>query len=145
MLVKSVAKSSPRPGIEPGPSTWQAEILTTRLSRNWCWSVVSQPVRISLFWESRRAKSLLRAGFEPATYGYLAIAQLQSTALPTELSKVLCWMDRNAESNPIDWGSAGKIVAASSGNRTRAARVAGEHSTTEPTMLCALTCNMQRR
>ena len=25
----------PRPGIEPGPSTWQAEILTTRLSRNW--------------------------------------------------------------------------------------------------------------
>ena len=25
---------------------------------------------------------------------------------------------------------------ASSGNRTRAARVAGEHSTTEPTMLC---------
>ncbi len=28
-----------------------------------------------------------------------------------------------------------KIVSASSGNRTRAARVAGEHSTTEPTML----------
>ena len=27
----------PRPGIEPGPSTWQAEILTTRLSRNWYW------------------------------------------------------------------------------------------------------------
>ena len=27
-------------------------------------------------------------------------------------------------------------IAASSGNRTRAARVAGEHSTTEPTMLC---------
>ena len=26
-------KSTPRPGIEPGPSTWQAEILTTRLSR----------------------------------------------------------------------------------------------------------------
>ena len=26
----------PRPGIEPGPSTWQAEILTTRLSRI-CW------------------------------------------------------------------------------------------------------------
>ena len=24
-----------RPGIEPGPSTWQAEILTTRLSRTW--------------------------------------------------------------------------------------------------------------
>ena len=24
---------TPRPGIEPGPSTWQAEILTTRLSR----------------------------------------------------------------------------------------------------------------
>ena len=28
-----------------------------------------------------------------------------------------------------------KIQLASSGNRTRAARVAGEHSTTEPTML----------
>ena len=28
-------KVSPRPGIEPGPSTWQAEILTTRLSRTW--------------------------------------------------------------------------------------------------------------
>ena len=28
-----------------------------------------------------------------------------------------------------------KKLAASSGNRTRAARVAGEHSTTEPTML----------
>ena len=28
-----------------------------------------------------------------------------------------------------------KIKLASSGNRTRAARVAGEHSTTEPTML----------
>lgn len=29
-------RNSPRPGIEPGPSTWQAEILTTRLSRNCC-------------------------------------------------------------------------------------------------------------
>ena len=28
-----------------------------------------------------------------------------------------------------------KLLSASSGNRTRAARVAGEHSTTEPTML----------
>ena len=28
-----------------------------------------------------------------------------------------------------------KVKDASSGNRTRAARVAGEHSTTEPTML----------
>ena len=28
-----------------------------------------------------------------------------------------------------------KRISASSGNRTRAARVAGEHSTTEPTML----------
>ena len=32
---------------------------------------------------------ILRAGFEPATYGYLLSGyQLQSTALPTELSKV---------------------------------------------------------
>ena len=35
-------------------------------------------------------KELLRAGFEPATYGCLSnIVQLQSTALPTELSKGL--------------------------------------------------------
>ena len=34
-------------------------------------------------------QKLLRAGFEPATYGYLIPSQLQSTALPTELSKVL--------------------------------------------------------
>jgi hypothetical protein len=33
----------------------------------------------------------------------------------------------------VRWGK--KKVSASSGNRTRAARVAGEHSTTEPTML----------
>jgi hypothetical protein len=32
------------------------------------------------------------------------------------------------------------FTAASSGNRTRAARVAGEHSTTEPTMLFCLSC-----
>ena len=31
-----------------------------------------------------------------------------------------------------------KKLAASSGNRTRAARVAGEHSTTEPTMLAEI-------
>ena len=31
--------------------------------------------------------------------------------------------------------SKGKNVVASAGNRTRAARVAGEHSTTEPPML----------
>ena len=31
------------------------------------------------------------------------------------------------------------MIAATSGNRTRAARVAGEHSTTEPTLLaCSL-------
>ena len=32
----------------------------------------------------------------------------------------------------------GKNTLASSGNRTRAARVAGEHSTTEPTMLISV-------
>ena len=35
-----------------------------------------------------QTKILLRAGFEPATYGFLLCYQLQSTALPTELSKV---------------------------------------------------------
>ena len=33
LLFKGNKNVSPRPGIEPGPSTWQAEILTTRLSR----------------------------------------------------------------------------------------------------------------
>ena len=32
-MVNLTKSCSPRPGIEPGPSTWQAEILTTRLSR----------------------------------------------------------------------------------------------------------------
>ena len=36
----------------------------------------------------KKNMTFLRAGFEPATYGYL-IYQLQSTALPTELSKVV--------------------------------------------------------
>ena len=34
-------------------------------------------------------KIFLRAGFEPATYGFLLSNTLQSTALPTELSKEL--------------------------------------------------------
>ena len=37
---------------------------------------------------SPNKNELLRAGFEPATYGFLLCFQLQSTALPTELSKV---------------------------------------------------------
>ena len=41
----------------------------------------------------------------------------------------------SAGSNPADCELFGKKFA-SSGNRTRAARVAGEHSTTEPTMHC---------
>ena len=35
-LLETSKIESPRPGIEPGPSTWQAEILTTRLSRITC-------------------------------------------------------------------------------------------------------------
>ena len=35
-------------------------------------------------------ENILRAGFEPATYGFLLRFQLQSTALPTELSKEAC-------------------------------------------------------
>ena len=38
-------------------------------------------------WERNLSKKILRAGFEPATYGCLMFHQLQSTALPTELSK----------------------------------------------------------
>jgi hypothetical protein len=38
-------KSTPRPGIEPGPSTWQAEILTTRLSRTDSEEILDQRTR----------------------------------------------------------------------------------------------------
>ena len=41
---------------------------------------------------SQNKNELLRAGFEPATYGFLLNRQLQSTALPTELSKVLLFL-----------------------------------------------------
>ena len=34
-------------------------------------------------------KNILRTGFEPVTYGCLLCFQLQSTALPTELSKAV--------------------------------------------------------
>ena len=34
-------------------------------------------------------KMLPRTGFEPVTYGLLLYSQLQSTALPTELSRVV--------------------------------------------------------
>ena len=84
----------PRPGIEPGPSTWQAEILTTRLSRivlGWV-QILFEHVfdRLAVHvasWENVHYKvrthhpignmkiekniPILRAGFEPATYGYL--------------------------------------------------------------------------
>ena len=52
-----------------------------------------------------------------------------------------CEIFRSFE-NYLDWMTFKLIVSllhtASSGNRTRAARVAGEHSTTEPTMPCIL-------
>ena len=53
-------KNSPRPGIEPGPSTWQAEILTTRLSRNRCGHLVFCR---SHCWTP--AKTSVKISFEP--------------------------------------------------------------------------------
>ena len=38
----------------------------------------------------------------------------------------------------LQWVIFEKKSVASTGNRTRAARVAGEHSTTEPSMLCII-------
>ena len=71
---------TPRPGIEPGPSTWQAEILTTRLSRivyDCCKQLCKDGARGSLclhYWIfAQKKKPILRAGFEPATYGYLML------------------------------------------------------------------------
>ena len=80
-------KLSPRPGIEPGPSTWQAEILTTRLSR----TVSSKPIfQIVVWYETKKEDKTLD---HPSSRIWTSdlwmsdIAQLQSTPLPTELSK----------------------------------------------------------
>ena len=59
----------PRPGIEPGPSTWQAEILTTRLSRNAQFNNVFKHLVKEISYTV--LAKILRAGFEPATYGCL--------------------------------------------------------------------------
>ncbi len=60
---------------------------------------------------------------------------LQSTALRTELSKVNLIEVVEMEMNTVGQQNGGNMQNASTGNRTRAARVAGEHSTTEPSML----------
>ena len=96
ILITGGKKLSPRPGIEPGPSTWQAEILTTRLSRivlEWSHRMFVHVKDILVdhvaSWKSIHAKvsrrhaignmkneknlPILRAGFEPATYGYLML------------------------------------------------------------------------
>ena len=96
LLFKGNKNVSPRPGIEPGPSTWQAEILTTRLSRivlEWSHRMFVHLKDILVdhvaSWKSIHAKvsrrhaignmkneknlPILRAGFEPATYGYLVL------------------------------------------------------------------------
>ena len=78
----------PRPGIEPGPSTWQAEILTTRLSRICWWGRWNRRENFPPLPKKHASKMLPRTGFEPVTYGLLLYSQLQSTALPTELSRV---------------------------------------------------------
>ena len=99
---------SPRPGIEPGPSTWQAEILTTRLSRNlWrVWNLrkfkhsflLCQLTRNNIFYsmQDRYKKEKVKkySSLEPDLNQWpmdvccTSIATLQSTALPTELSRV---------------------------------------------------------
>ncbi|KAJ8871556.1 hypothetical protein PR048_027880 [Dryococelus australis] len=56
---------------------------------------------------SCRRALLLRAGFEPATYGYLLHNQLQSTALPTEL--------------PEEFGNSGTIRTCDNPGVTRSA------------------------
>ena len=96
LLFEGKKNVSPRPGIEPGPSTWQAEILTTRLSRivlEWSHRMFVHVKDILVdhvaSWKSIHAKvsrrhaignmkneknlPILRAGFEPATYGYLVL------------------------------------------------------------------------
>ena len=99
---------SPRPGIEPGPSTWQAEILTTRLSRNCyqcqvaCLSITALEPKISTKTPSSRIWT--------SDLWISDIEQLQSTALPTELSKA--WRSysthatakwREFDSWPVSW------------------------------------------
>ena len=52
-IARHVEKDPPRPGIEPGPSTWQAEILTTRLSRNHFKWMVDINTIVSRWYRSR--------------------------------------------------------------------------------------------
>ena len=81
-------RNSPRPGIEPGPSTWQAEILTTRLSRIVRSQGDRKPRKRN---ENENEKKKKIQSFEPDLNQRpmdFCYSQLQSTALPTELSKV---------------------------------------------------------
>ena len=84
---KGGTKVSPRPGIEPGPSTWQAEILTTRLSR----TVSTIPIFQIVIWhelkKDDKSFNLPSSRIWTSDLWMSDIAQLQSTALPTELSK----------------------------------------------------------
>ena len=59
MLQSDVKIFPPRPGIEPGPSTWQAEILTTRLSRTWRHRLEASDT------EGRHFRWIFQKSFEP--------------------------------------------------------------------------------
>ena len=59
------------------------------------WYTIYQTSVVSVFFFLLNLNTLLRAGVEPATYGFLAfyIVSLQSTALPTELSMGILAID----------------------------------------------------
>ena len=86
---------SPRPGIEPGPSTWQAEILTTRLSRNWCRRLVgswSNTDVMSCDPDKQKVYLSQLVGFEPTLPegNWFRVSRLNHSATTANL---LVWVD----------------------------------------------------
>ena len=108
---KTSKSISPRPGIEPGPSTWQAEILTTRLSRiinRWEYvynnvigveetmkSVISQ-------WQHNTYCS--NAGVLYINNVYISSAGRELTPSPTHASAVPTGQNRYLKSHDINPG-----------------------------------------
>ena len=130
------SKISPRPGIEPGPSTWQAEILTTRLSRiinswsNGCfirkflnWQVGAN-TKVLVLWPEFEP-GLLRPQHRVLTtrrscnYAYLTsmwgVVTFPTQQIQSSDHQHKCWVKFNCSSK-LSWF--GKRITAQRGART---------------------------
>ncbi|KAK6746121.1 hypothetical protein RB195_012311 [Necator americanus] len=105
-----------RPGIEPGPPAWQASILPLN---HRCVSKVSTALQetphIQWSQEQMGTTSETRVSILPLNHHACQSVYSRGNTTYSEVKEQ--WNKKNI---------------ASAGNRTRAARVAGEHSTTEP-------------